>query len=428
MRVAPSASPSANATFCACAPCRAPWRRRTWRNAKNSAFPACATRRRPMSDVQPLLIELGTEELPPRALDELSAVFARGICEGLEKHGMAADTDAARAYCSPRRLAVYVPDVAARQPERATERRGPAVAAGRDADGNPTRALTGFAGSCGVDVDQLQTVETDKGAWYVHRSVEPGQPTAALLPGMLADALKALPIPRPMRWGDHDYRFVRPVHWLVLLHGADVVDAELMGLSSSRQSRGHRFHHPGPVAIEHADRWLDALRDAHVLADPAERRQRIRDEVAAATRSGAPRLSDDLLDELANLVEWPVAVACTFERDFLRVPSEALVTTMETHQKFVPVHADDGSLSEHFIGIANIASKDPEQIRKGYERVIRPRFADARFFYDEDLKTPLADLQKELANVTYQESLGNLWDKTCRVAELARVIANRVGV
>ncbi|HET7268333.1 MAG TPA: glycine--tRNA ligase subunit beta [Oleiagrimonas sp.] len=381
-----------------------------------------------MSDVKPLLIELGTEELPPKALDELSAVFARGICEGLQKHGVAAEVEQARAFCSPRRLAVHVPGVAASQPERAIERRGPAVKAGTDADGKPTRALTGFAGSCGVDVEQLQTLETDKGSWYVHRAVEPGQPTAALLPGILADALKALPIPRPMRWGDHDYRFVRPVHWLVLLHGADVVPAELMGLSSSRQSHGHRFHHPEAITIEHADQWLDTLRDAHVLADPAERRQRIRDEVAEATVSGAPHLSDDLLDELANLVEWPAAVACTFERDFLRVPQEALVTTMETNQKFVPVYADDGALSEHFIGIANIVSKDPEQIRKGYERVIRPRFADARFFYDEDLKTPLAELQTELVNVTYQESLGNLWDKTCRVAELARVIANRVDV
>ncbi|HET6588385.1 MAG TPA: glycine--tRNA ligase subunit beta, partial [Oleiagrimonas sp.] len=200
------------------------------------------------------------------------------------------------------------------------------------------------------------------------------------------------------------------------------------GLVSGRASRGHRFHHPEPVDIADADSWLDSLRKAHVLADPAERRQRIRDEIARVAKAGKPRLSDDLLDELANLTEWPAAVACTFERDFLHVPAEALITTMESNQKFVPVFADDGQLSEHFIGIANIKSKDPAEIRKGYERVIRPRFADAQFFYTEDLKTPLADLQKELANVTYQKTLGSLWDKTCRVAELARVIANRVGV
>src|SRR5699024_10010054 len=242
------------------------------------------------------------------------------------------------------------------------------------------------------------------------------------------EALKGLPVPRPMRWGDHDYSFVRPVHWLVMLHGDQVVEAELMGLVSGRVSRGHRFHHPEAVEIARADAWLEAMREAHVLADPAERRRKIRDEVARVTEAGRPRLSDGLLDELANLTEWPAAIACAFERDFLRVPAEALITTMEANQKFVPVFGDDGALTERFIGIANIDSKQPDEIRKGYERVIRPRFADARFFYNEDLKTPLADLQKGLADVTYQKALGSLWDKTCRVAELARVIANRVGV
>jgi len=381
-----------------------------------------------MTNHQPLLIELGTEELPPKALDTLAAAFARGICDGLQKRGIAADTANARTFCTPRRLAVHVPGVAMAQPDQSIERRGPAVQAGRDAEGKPSRALTGFAASCGVEVDALETIETDKGAWYVYRAVQPGQATADLLPDILVEALKGLPVPRPMRWGDHDYSFVRPVHWLVMLHGDRVVDAELMGLVSGRASRGHRFHHPESVDIADADSWLDSLRKAYVLADPAERRQRIRDEIARVAKAGKPRLSDDLLDELANLTEWPAAVACTFERDFLHVPAEALITTMESNQKFVPVFADDGQLSEHFIGIANIESKDPAEIRKGYERVIRPRFADAQFFYTEDLKTPLADLQKELANVTYQKALGSLWDKTCRVAELARVIANRVGV
>ncbi|HEX7342346.1 MAG TPA: glycine--tRNA ligase subunit beta [Rhodanobacteraceae bacterium] len=381
-----------------------------------------------MSDVNPLLIELGTEELPPKALDELAAAFARGVIEGLTRHGIAADAAGARAYCSPRRLAVHVPGVATEQPDQAIERRGPALKAAHDAEGQPTRALTGFAASCGVAVEALQIEHTDKGEWYVHRSEQPGQPTVSLLGDIIADAVKSLPIPRPMRWSDHDFRFVRPAHWLVVLHGADVVPVELMGLTSSRDSRGHRFHHPGAVSIEHADHWLAALRDARVLADPAERRARVKAEVARVAEGGVPRLSDALLDELANLTEWPVGIACTFDADFLRVPSEALVTTMETNQKFVPVYAADGKLTEHFIGVANIESKDPAQIRKGYERVIRPRFADARFFCDEDLKTPLRELQRELEHVTYQESLGSLWDKSCRVAELARIIANRVGV
>ncbi len=383
-----------------------------------------------MSDHASLLIELGTEELPPAALDDLAAAFARGICAGLDKQSIPADTAHARVFCTPRRLAVWVPAVAAMQPDRSVERRGPSVKAGRDQDGAPTRALRGFAQSCGVEVEALDVLETDKGSWFVHRGVTPGQPLAALLPRMLAEAVAALPIPRPMRWGAHDYHFVRPVHWLVMLHGSEVVPGELLGLASGRQSRGHRFHHPQPVHVADADSWLDAMRAAHVLADPAERRERVRHEVAqaAVATGGTPRLSAGLLEEIANLTEWPVAIACAFEPEFLDVPTAALVTTMEVKQKFVPVFAADGSLSAHFIGVANIASTDPAEIRKGYERVIRPRFADAQFFYREDLKTPLADYQPQLQRVTYQQALGSLWDKTCRVAELARVVANRVGV
>jgi glycyl-tRNA synthetase beta chain len=376
----------------------------------------------------PLIIELGTEELPPKALDDLAGAFARGVVEGLEKRGVAADYAAAKAYASPRRLAVHIPGVAVAQPEQTVERRGPAVAASLGADGEPSKALVGFAQSCGVDVSALEQLETDKGAWFVFRAVKPGQPTASLLPEIVAESLKALPIPKTMRWGNRDDSFVRPVHTLLMLHGADIVDGEILGLTSGRISNGHRFHHPKPIHVADADSWLDALRHAHVLADPAERRQRVRDEVARVATGGTPSLSDDLLDEIANLTEWPVAIACTFERAFLDVPPEALVMTMETNQKFVPVFDADGQLTEHFIGVANIASKDPAEIRKGYERVIRPRFADAKFFWDADLKTPLADYQEGLKTVTYQQSLGSLWDKTVRVAELARVIANRVGV
>ncbi|RAP56225.1 glycine--tRNA ligase subunit beta [Oleiagrimonas sp. MCCC 1A03011] len=383
-----------------------------------------------MSEARSLLIELGTEELPPKALDALSEAFAQGVVQGLKQQGIEADLAHAHRYCSPRRLAVHIPAVAPMQPDQAIERRGPAVKAGLDADGQPTRALQGFAGSCGVGVDALETIETDKGAWYVYRAVQPGKALAELLPDIVAASLKQLPIPRPMRWADHDYAFVRPAHWLVMLHGADVIDAEIMELRSGRQTRGHRFHHPAPVHVADADAWLDALREAKVLADPAERRQRVRDEVArvAADLGGTPRLSDALLDEIANLTEWPVAIACAFEPEFLAVPPEALVTTMETNQKFVPVFGADGKLVERFIGVANIASNDPAEIRKGYERVIRPRFADAKFFYDEDLKTPLSGYQEALKHVTYQQALGSVWDKSVRVAELARVIANRVGV
>ncbi|BFI94579.1 MAG: glycine--tRNA ligase subunit beta [Rhodanobacter sp.] len=383
-----------------------------------------------MSAAKSLLIELGTEELPPKALDELSAAFARGICDGLAKRGIEAALDKAKAYCSPRRLAVHIPHVAAMQPEQSVERRGPAVNAALDAQGQPSKALAGFAQSCGVTVEQLEKLETDKGAWFVFRAVKPGQSLASLLPEIVDEALKGLPIPRPMRWADHDYAFVRPAHWLVMLHGAEIIDGTALGLAGGRKSRGHRFMHPHPVHVADADGWLDAMRSAKVLADPAERRQRVRDEVARAAKEtgGVPRLDDALLDEIANLTEWPVAIACGFERSFLAVPQEALVTTMETNQKFVPVFDADGKLTERFIGLANIESKQPAEIRKGYERVIRPRFADAKFFWDEDLKSPLASYQEPLKHVTYQQALGSLWDKSVRVAELARVIAGRVGV
>ncbi len=379
-------------------------------------------------DTAALLIELGTEELPPRALDELAAAFTTGIIDGLARRGIGADAANARTWCSPRRLAVHVPAVARMQPTQSSEVLGPHLSVALDANGAPTPALAGFAAKNGIAVEDLQRTSDAKGERFVARSEKPGQATASLIGEILAAAVKALPIPKPMRWGDHDFAFVRPAHWLVVLLGADIIDVELFGLRSGRQSRGHRFHHPQPVHVADADAWLDALRAARVLADPAERRERIRAEVARAASGGTPRLSDGLLDEIANLTEWPVAIACTFERAYLDVPQEALVTTMEANQKFVPVFAGDAQLTEHFIGVANIESKDPAEIRKGYERVIRPRFADAKFFYDEDRKQPLAAWQDALKSVTYQQALGSVWDKCVRVAELARVTANRVGV
>ena len=381
--------------------------------------------------IDSLLIEIGTEELPPKSLDELAAAFASGITSGLAKRDIAADVAAAKTYCSPRRLAVLVPRVAKMQPDSTEEIFGPPVSVGRDASGEPTKALQGFAKKVGVEVGALQELTKADGTYFGFRREKRGQPTASLAAEILAEALKALPIAKPMRWGDHDYTFVRPAHWLVMLHGADVQDGEVLGLKSGRHSRGHRFHHPQPVHIVDADSWLDALRSAKVLADPVERRARVRAQVAAAELAdgaGVPRLSNALLDEIANLTEWPVAIACAFEAEFLDVPHEALVMTMETNQKFVSVFTADGKLSEHFVGVANIESKDAKEIRKGYERVIRPRFADAKFFFDEDRKQPLAAYQDALKTVTYQQSLGSVWDKCVRVAELSRVIANRVGV
>ena len=381
-----------------------------------------------MTQTLPLLIELVTEELPPKSLPELAAAFRDGVAAGLAKRGVA--HEGLRALWSPRRLALIADAVAVRQPDQQTERRGPAVSAGFDPHGNPSRALLGFAASCNVEIAALEKLETDKGAWYVHRATQAGEATTALLPAIVRDALATLPVPKPMRWGDRDDAFVRPAHGYLMLLGDDVVEAEALGLRADRFSRGHRFHHPKPVWIARPSEYVDALRAARVLVDPAERRERIRAEVEAAAREagGRARIDEALLDEVTNLTEWPVAISCAFEREFLRVPQEALVTTMESNQKFFPIVDAAGALTERFVGVANIESRDPDEIRRGYERVIRPRFADAAFFFDEDLKAPLASHQAGLERVTYQQKLGTVWDKTVRVAELSRVVANRVGV
>jgi glycyl-tRNA synthetase beta chain len=377
-----------------------------------------------MSDSKSLLIEIGCEELPIHAVDTLAQAFTEGVCAGLAKRGIAAELARARTFAAPRRLAVWVPGVAELQPEQRSESFGPYVNIALDAAGQPTKALLGFAHKAGVEWTRLERATDAKGERFVARSVTPGQRTAELVPAIVREAAAALPIPKPMHWGDHDFAFVRPVHWLVLLLGNEVIAGELFGLNSGRQSRGHRFMHPAPVHLADADGYVDALRAAQVLADPVERRERIRAEVARVAPAGTvPRLDDALLDELANLNEWPVAIACTFERAYLAVPHEALVTTMRANQKFVPVFDAAGALTEHFIGIANLESKDPAQVRRGYERVIRPRFADAKYFFDEDLKTPLADQQPALRGVTYQKALGSVWDKTERVAALATGIA-----
>jgi len=380
-----------------------------------------------VSNTKSLLIEIGCEELPIHAVDDLAHAFARGVCDGLSKRGITADVEHAQTFATPRRLAVLVPAVAVTQPEQRSESLGPYVNIALDAEGQPTKALLGFASKAGVDWTQLERATDAKGERFVHRSIAPGRATAELVPEVIREAAAALPIPKPMRWGDHDFAFVRPVHWLVMLHGDQVIEGELFGLRGGRQSRGHRFMHPAPVHLVDADSYVESSRAAKVLVDPVERRQRIRDAVARVAPVGcAPRLNDVLLDELANLNEWPVAIACTFEREYLAVPHEALVTTMRANQKFVPVFDAAGKLTEHFIGIANIESKDPAQIRHGYERVIRPRFADAKYFFDEDLKTPLASYQQGLRGVIYQKALGSLWDKTVRVAELASAIAERL--
>ena len=383
-----------------------------------------------MSEMKSLLIELGTEELPVKALPGLAQAFFDGVVDALHKRGIAFDRDGAKPLYTPRRLAVRLPGVAVEQPEQRSEVLGPYLNIALDAEGKPTRALEGFAAKAGIDWTTLEKTTDNKGERFVHRAVKPGAKTAALLPEIVAEALAAMPIPKPMRWGAHEYGFARPAHWLVLLLGDQVVDAEVMGIKADRMSRGHRFHHEKSVWIASADDYVDALRAARVLVDPEERRARVVAEVegAAAKVGGTPRITDDNLEQVQCLVEWPKAVLCAFEREFLAVPQEALIATMEANQKFFPVLDADGKLTEHFIGIANIESKDESEVRKGYERVIRPRFADAKFFFDEDLKQGLASMNEGLKTVTYQAKLGTVADKVARVAALAESIAAEVGV
>ena len=382
-----------------------------------------------MTDTAPLLIELGTDELPVHALPGLAAAFLDGVRAALSRRGVAF-ADGARPLYGPRRLAVLLEGVATTQPDQASEVPGPYLNIALDAEGQPTRALQGFAQKAGVEWTALERSTDQKGERFVHRAVTPGAATRDLLQAVLDEAIAAIPVPKAMRWGAHAHAFARPVHWLVLLLGADVVPATAFGVASDRMSRGHRFMHDKPVWIGQPGDYVDALRAARVLVDPGERRDAIVEGVQAAATAGGgvARIEPGNLAEVECLVEWPVPVACSFDREFLAVPQEALVATMEANQKFFPVLDAEGRLTERFIGVANVASRDEAEVRKGYERVIRPRFADAKFFFVEDMKQGLTAMNDGLATVTWQAKLGSVADKAARVAALAEALAPAAGV
>jgi len=375
-----------------------------------------------------LLIELGTEELPPKALQTLSRSLLDGLLQRLEEAGLAPQSS--QAFATPRRLALRLSALPERQQDREVEKRGPALAAAFDAQGKPTRAAEGFARSCGVSVDQLQRRKTDKGEWLYFVQQQAGQALSDLLPEMLESALDALPIPKRMRWGDGDAEFVRPIHWLVMLLDDRVVPARVLGLESGRETRGHRFHAPQAIALADASEYETRLEsEGRVVPGFAARRERIREQVEAeaARLGGELRIDDALLDEVTALVEWPVAVSGRFDEGFLEVPAEALVMTMQDNQKYFALFDDQGGLLPRFITVANIESRDPQQVVHGNERVIRPRFADARFFYDQDRKTPLSARLQSLETVVFQQQLGSLADKTLRIRRLAGAVADAAG-
>lgn len=369
------------------------------------------------------LVELGTEELPPKALKGLMEAFVLAVERNLQRVNLS--HLALKGFATPRRLAVLVSSLDEQQPDTRTERLGPAVSAAFDDSGKASPAALGFARGCGVTVEQLDTVDTDKGARLVFRSVEPGQATINLLPALVGQALTELPIDKRMRWGASRVEFVRPVHWVVMLFGGDVVPGTVMGIKTGNCSRGHRFHHPASVVLNSPLEYLETLRDAHVVADFVERRETIHDGIKQeATRlGGSPVIDHALLDEVTALTEWPMVLSGHFDRRFLAVPAAALVSSMKEHQKYFHVVDGAGQLLPVFIAVANLNSNDAAQIIAGNEKVIRPRLTDAAFFYETDLKTSLTQRRERLRDVIFQEKLGSLFDKTERVARLAEYLA-----
>jgi len=377
-----------------------------------------------MTNTRDLFFELGTEELPPTSLLSLSTTLARNVEQSLKRAGLT--YRAIQPYATPRRLALVVTDLAESQPDEIIEKRGPALKAAYTADGVPTKAAEGFARSCNTTVDQLGTMKTDKGEWLSFKQAVKGSATTALMPGILEKALAALPIPKKMRWGASPVEFVRPVHWLVLLYGSDVIETELLGQSSGRSTHGHRFHHPGPIELSHPDQYLDRLREAgKVLADFDERQSKLHRQTLDTAESvgGSALVEADLLEEVTALVEWPVAVAGSFDERFLSLPSEVLITTMQSHQKYFPVEDRSGKLLPYFITVSNLESSNPEAVRQGNERVIRPRLADAEFFWNQDRKTTLESRAVSLSNIVFQNRLGTMADKAHRVEQVAEQIA-----
>jgi glycyl-tRNA synthetase beta chain len=374
------------------------------------------------------LVEIGTEELPPGALAELSAAFTEGICKGLAAARLEHTT--AVSYATPRRLAVLVPKLAARQADQEIKRRGPPVSAAFDADGKPTKAALAFAQSCGARVERLGRLREDKGEYLFFTGRVRGEQTPRLLPAIVAQALDALPIPRRMRWGAGDAEFVRPVHWVVMLFGIDTVRATILGVAAGNRTHGHRFHAPQALRVPEPARYASLLRTkGKVIASLAERREKIGEDVlAAAAKTGCRALVHEaLLDEVAALVEWPVPVVGKFEERFLALPREVLIATLEEHQRCFPIEDRNGALAPAFVAVSNIASRKPDRVIHGNERVVRPRLADAAFFWDTDRKHSLASRVHALRSVTFQSKLGSLYDKTERVRALALNVAAMIG-
>ena len=375
-----------------------------------------------------LLIEIGTEELPPKALLTLSNAFSDSVVAGFKKATLQAQDVAS--YAAPRRLAVLLKNMPEKQQDQLVERRGPAVKAAFDAEGNPSKAAQGFARSCGVQVADLDRMETNKGEWLVFKKEVAGKSVAELVAAIVSQALATLPIPKRMRWGSSDIEFVRPVHWIVMMLGDQVIADKVLNITASNQTFGHRFHYPKAIELANASDYAEQLETTgYVIADFAQRRDTVRQQAedAAIKLGGIAKIDDSLLDEVTALIEWPIAVSGNFDKKFLNIPQECLISSMQDHQKYFPVVDKDGALLPHFITIANIDSRNPDAVREGNERVINPRFSDAAFFWDQDCKVSLASRREATQKITFQKKLGTLFEKTERIATLSEYIAKEIG-
>ena len=377
---------------------------------------------------QNFLVEIGTEELPPKALKTLATSFADNVEAELNQAGLTFDK--IEWFAAPRRLAVKVLNLATQQPSKEIEKRGPAVSAAFDAEGKPTKAAEGWARGCGITVEQAERIATDKGEWLVHRAKIEGQPTKNLLNDIVANALAKLPIPKPMRWADKTVQFIRPVHTVTMLLGDELIEGEILGVVSARTIRGHRFLGEKEFEIQHADQYPKLLREkGSVVADFNERKAEIlaKSQAKATALGGVADIEESLLEEVTSLVEYPNVLAAKFEERFLAVPAEALVYTMKGDQKYFPIYDKDGKLLPHFIFVSNINPEDPTAIIEGNEKVVRPRLTDAEFFFKTDLKQKLVDRLPRLETVLFQQQLGTLKDKTDRIEQLAGEIAKQIG-
>ena len=377
---------------------------------------------------QNFLVEIGTEELPPKALKTLATSFADNVEAELNQAGLTFDK--IEWFAAPRRLAVKVLNLATQQPSKEIEKRGPAVSAAFDPEGKPTKAAEGWARGCGITVDQAERIATDKGEWLVHRAKIEGQPTKNLLNDIVANALAKLPIPKPMRWADKTVQFIRPVHTVTMLLGDELIEGEILGVASARTIRGHRFLGEKEFEIQHADQYPQLLREkGSVVADFNERKAEIlaKSQAKATALGGEADIEESLLEEVTSLVEYPNVLAAKFEERFLAVPAEALVYTMKGDQKYFPIYDKDGKLLPHFIFVSNINPEDPTAIIEGNEKVVRPRLTDAEFFFKTDLKQKLVDRLPRLETVLFQQQLGTLKDKTDRIEQLAGEIAKQIG-